>query len=150
MAHDELPHTEITVGPYSSESKAFVRYAGKHLAEQVITLPSMNVPANLIYTYLATSSGSVEMNTSGTTAAPYNYYWTVTSGHTAHVKSLQVKILDGSITPSKFGGLAALTNGLDIGFYGSTNNLLAKLTTGNIKNNGEFAFYGEVAEGGAS
>lgn len=80
------------------------------------------------YVFLTNSEGnSVDMHgvdvTSGT---PERFSMTVASGHLFKANRLNVELVDGAMTPAKFGGLTALTTGLQILHYAADGTTVLK------------------------
>ena len=69
------------------------------------------LPENFLFEYLK-DSGDPEMNVDGTVAKIYEYV--VPADKALVIARLNILMVDATIEPDKFGGLAALTNGLTI------------------------------------
>ena len=79
-------------------------------------------------------SGSPDLNVDGS-STPVEFLVEPTTGKIFYVYSVSIVIEDNAINFTKFGGITALTNGLD---FKVTENGLSEVTLTNIKTNGEF------------
>jgi hypothetical protein len=95
-----------------------------------------------VFKYLA-DSDVVDMSASSDTSKTFEY--TVPAGKNFYLQRVNFVIVDGSITPAKFGGLSALTNGLKIQVLSSAGAEVIDFTDGqNIKTNSDFALLAGV------
>lgn len=89
-----------------------------------------------IFKFLTTGS-SIEMNVDGGT--PVNFKFVNTNNRNAYLVRACITMVDASMTPIKFGGVAALTNGVDFGVYDDSDVEKLNFTDGEpIKSNIEF------------
>ncbi len=79
-------------------------------------------------------SGSPDLNVDGS-STPVEFLVTPTAGKIFYIHSISIVIEDNAINFTKFGGITALTNGLD---FKVTENGLSEVILANIKTNGEF------------
>ena len=87
--------------------------------EQYNKIKGLYTPSSYhLFKQLVNSAGSANMHgvniTSGT---PERYHYVCPSGHNAAINRVNTSIVDGAMTPAKFGGLSALPNGLNIFKY---------------------------------
>ena len=76
-------------------------------------------PQHMLYKFLATSSGLVEMNSS----IAYTFAYTTPSSQTAYLHRINLMIVDSGIGFNEFGGLgSALSTGLELGIYDPEDN----------------------------
>lgn len=96
--------------------------------------------SNLFFQAFQNSAGnSVEMNVNGS-VTPQEFSVTVPAGQTLVANRINLHILDGGMRASFFGGLATLTNGVNIKIVDEEGNTDKDFTTnfGNIKQNSDF------------
>ena len=80
------------------------------------------------------NTGSLDLNVDGS-STPVEFLVTPNTGKIFYVYSISIVIEDNAINFTKFGGIIALTNGLD---FKVTENGLSEVTLTNIKTNGQF------------
>lgn len=85
------------------------------------------------------NSDSIEMGIDGTT--PVEFSLTCPSGRTLNVARINFEMHDTTMNYGQFGGIAALTNGVNIKHVDSEGNTIKDFTTpfGNLKTNEIFA-----------
>ncbi len=88
----------------------------------------------LAFRGFVTNGGSSNLNVNGS-VTPVEFTITPPVGKTWYIHNISLVLEDNAINFTKFGGILALTNGVD--FKVKQNGLLEELLT-NIKNNGEF------------
>jgi len=76
----------------------------------VFTLPIPIPPVNQLFVMLKDGS-TVDMSVDGSITA-VSFQYIVPDGKVVFLTHAHILIIDGGITPTKFGGIAALTNGL--------------------------------------
>lgn len=76
----------------------------------VFTLPIPVPPANQLYKLLA-DGATVDMSVDGS-VTPVEFEYACPADNIVFIEDITLLIVDGGITPTKFGGIAALTNGL--------------------------------------
>lgn len=109
--------------------------------------PYMKIPDEMLYKFARNSTGSIDLSftTSGTTAAPVDYSYTVPAEKIGLIRRCNIAGYDGSITPSKFMGIAALANGVMIEAMSSGSTSLIDFTDGHyIKRNSDWGFLAGV------
>ena len=137
-----MDYEGITVGTYGRHKKMF-KIAEDDVAELVSTMDMMATPDEMLYKFLSDSAGVIDIasTTSGTTTAPVYYGYTVPSGKVAWIRRFNLSLTDGSITPSKFGGLAALSKGMLVQAVSSGSTLMLDFTDEhNIKTNSDWGY----------
>ena len=137
-----MPYEKLYVGTYGRHKKMF-RIAEDDVAQLSCVMDMMATPDEMLYKFLEDSTGGVNIasSTSGTTAAPVYHSYTVPAGKVAWVRRFNLKLTDGGITPSKFGGLAALAKGILVQAVSSGSTLMIDFTDGqNVKTNSDWGF----------
>jgi hypothetical protein len=72
------------------------------------------IPADKFMLEYLEDAGSVNMNVLGSAGTPVDFGYTVPVGVTAHIARCNIFMRDATPTPSEFGGIPALTNGLEV------------------------------------
>ena len=83
----------------------------------VFTLPIPIPPANQLYKLLA-SGATIDMSVDGSSTA-VEFEYECPADKVVFIEDITILIIDAGIVPTKFGGIAALTNGLLIEAIGS-------------------------------
>lgn len=98
------------------------------------------LPTNLLFKYLVTSTGGIDMNVDASSAGVVSTFaYIVPSSQTAEIRRVNIILVDGAIKFGSFGGISALANGVEIGVYDSSSNIALDFTDGNpIKANEEW------------
>ena len=78
----------------------------------VFTIPIPVPPVNHLYKLLA-DGATTDMSVDGSVTA-VEYEYTCPDNQVTFIEDITVLIVDGAISPTKFGGITALTNGLKI------------------------------------
>ena len=86
------------------------------------------LPSNSIFTHLI-NGGSKDMNINGL-STPVNFRYTCPTDKVVFLYRINILIIDASMKMDKFGGLSALANGVEIGFYDSSDTLILDPTDG--------------------
>jgi len=98
-------------------------------------------PENFVYKYLSLDGlgASVEINVDASVVTK-DFFYIVPSGRTFYLSRINFTIVDGSITPVKFAGLAALTTGCTLEVLDADlNQALDFLGGKTLKSNNDFA-----------
>lgn len=95
-------------------------------------------PRDAIFEHLI-DGGARDMNVNGS-ITPVDFCYTCPANKVAFLYRINILITDASMKMDKFGGLMALTNGVEIGIYDSSNVLIKDPTdTDNIKTIADFS-----------
>ena len=141
-----MPYEKLPVG-FELRHKKLFKITEDDVAELSATIDMMAAPDEMLYKFLSDSTGGIDVasTTSGTTAAPVYYGYTVPTGKVAWVRRANLLLTDGGITPSKFGGLAALSKGMLVQAVSSGSTLMLDFTDShNIKSNSDWGMLAGV------
>ncbi len=126
-------------------------FANTQVFPKVMTLPVF-LPVSSLSTNYLKNAGSAAMNVNGS-VTPVVFEYVVSSSFYFGLAEINLVISDAAITPVKFGGITALSNGITWQVVDASNTLLYDFCPGgNIKQNAEFGNIGGttiVLTGGA-
>ena len=100
----------------------------------------------LVYEYLKNAAESSAMNVDGS-SLPVVFCYEAPASKVVRVESLVIRIRDATILPDKFGGVDALTNGVEVEFRTSADaKIKDPLGAVALKRNSDFQFIAHHAE----
>lgn len=141
------PYMKIPVGSVTGVHKKLMYIAADDVAELVATVDIPARPDEMLYSFVKSTTGSINLaeQSTGTTAAPIPYSYTVPVDKIALIRRCNMTAMDGAITPSKFVGTTALTKGLTVEALSTGSTQMIDFTDGhNIKANADWGFLAGV------
>jgi hypothetical protein len=127
--------------PFGGVLNMAAAFANSQVFPKVMTLPVF-LPLSAVSTAYLKNAGSPEMNVNGS-VTPVVFEYVVASDKYFGIAEINIVISDGAITPTKFGGITALSNGILWQVVDASNTLVFDFCPGgSIKQNAEFANVG--------